>query len=188
MDLLSLPYDIRYQIYKHLFPAENQIYIQVLDQKLQGRTIKRKVPTNLLLTCRALHIEAGDYLYSSYLFNIIGDKRLVLSMYQPFVDTTKKYARDEVRVEALSNGSHSSTMCMSIYAGDAKKAIINRRERGEPKAIHDLEQEVAAMPANRRAGRRVRTTLRAQSLTLSQQVTYAALTLIGLLLAIWVNS
>jgi hypothetical protein len=144
MTLLALPYDIRHQIYEHLFPPGQQIYIQVLGQTLRSITPdKYKLPTGLLLTCRAINEEASDYLYNRYLFNIIGTKQHCLPAYKGFLGTVKKHARHEVHVNAFSNGTHSSTMCISIHSGEGRTAVLKRRERGEPKTIAELKEEVA---------------------------------------------
>jgi hypothetical protein len=152
MDLLSLPYDIRYKIYEHVFPPGKQIYIQAFGannlqswpQTLRSITPDHGIPTNILSTCRALQAEGSEYLYNNYLFNIIGTKHHCLDAYNDFLSTVKKYARNEVHVNAFSNGSHSSTMCLSIHCGEGRTAMLRRRERGEPKAIDELEKEVAA--------------------------------------------
>ena len=144
MHFLSLPYDIRYHIYEHAFHPGQQIYIQVLGSNLRSITPEHKLPTTLLLTCRALNSEVGQYLYNSYLFNIIGTKRDCLATYGSFLRVVKKYARNEVHLDAFSNGEHSSTMCISIQAGEGRMAMMKRRERGERKEIHELEKEVAA--------------------------------------------
>ena len=144
MDFLGLPYDIRHQIYEHLFPPGPQIYIQVLGQTLQNMVPGRcRLPARLLLTCRAINEEASEYLYSRYLFNIIGTKQQCLCVYKDFLQTAEKHARDTVHVNAFSNGAHSSTMCISIHSGEGRTALLKRRERGEPKPIDELEKEVA---------------------------------------------
>ncbi|KAK3718362.1 hypothetical protein LTR37_005175 [Vermiconidia calcicola] len=128
MDLLSLPYDIRHQIYLHLLPQTEQIYIQVL-----GRTLTSMVPvsTSLLRTCKVLNIEASRFLYNSYLFNIIGRKKDCLTAYEKFLNTVNRYARQKVHVNAFSNGSHSSTSWRSSNGNAGKtrerRAYINRR-------------------------------------------------------------
>lgn len=145
MALLALPYDVRYQIYEHLFPPGPQIYIQVLGQMLLPMTpANNRLSTALLYTCRALNEEASEYLYNRYLFNVIGTKPQCLAAYKGFLQTVEKYARHEVHVNAFSNGAHSSTMCISIHSGEGRTAMLMRRERGEPKAIDELEKEVAA--------------------------------------------
>lgn len=139
--LLSLPYDIRYLIYQHLLPREEQIYIQAVGKGLRSILPADGLPTNALLVCRQVNAEASGYLYNNYLFNIVGTKKDCLATYHHFLKPLRKHARNEVRINAFSNGEHSSTMCISMEAGDAKLAVLNRRRRGEPKAIHELEQE-----------------------------------------------
>ena len=151
MNLLDLPYDIRYKIYEHSFPPGQQIYIQVLGLKLLSITPEHKIPNGLLLTCRALNVEASEYLYSGYLFNIVGTKQDSLLAYNPFLDIVKKHARGEVHVDAFSNGAHSSTMCLSIHSGGGRVAMLKRRDRGERKEIDELEHEVATFAGNRRS-------------------------------------
>lgn len=153
MNLLALPYDIRHKIYEHSFPPGQQIYIQVLGSELKSITPEYKIPNGLLLTCRALNAEANEYLYNSYLFNIIGTKQDCLSAYKSFLANVKKHARDEVHVDAFSNGAHSSTMCISIHSGAGRVAMLERRERGERKEIAELEYEVASSAASRRSPR-----------------------------------
>jgi len=139
--LLSLPYDIRYLIYQHLFPPEEQIYIQALGTTLRSILPEDGLPINALRVCHQLNAEASGYLYNSYLFNIVGTKKECLSAYQPFLKNLRKHAQHNVRVNAFSNGEHSATMCISLQAGDARMGILKRRRRGEPKAISELEQE-----------------------------------------------
>ena len=138
---LSLPYDIRYLIYQHLFPPEEQIYIQALGSTLRSILPEDRLPTNALLACRQMHAEGSGYLYNSYLFNIVGTKKDCVTAYEPFLKTLRGYARHDVRINAFSNGEHSATMCISLQAGDARMGILKRRRRGEPKAISELEQE-----------------------------------------------
>lgn len=142
MDLLSLPYDVRYQIYQHIFPSTEQIYIEATSSRLKSISREQKVPTALLLTCRAINAEASEYLYSSYLFNIVGRKSDCLKAYKRFLGAVEKYARNTVHVDAFSNGSHSATMCMSIQVGEGRMKILRNRERGERKGIAELESEV----------------------------------------------
>ena len=145
MHISNLPYDVRYQIYQQLFPRSPQIYLGVVGNNNLKAIIPegQVVPLELLLTSRAIHAEAIEYLYNNYLFNIIGTKRDCLANYKSFLRTLEKYARNEVHVHAFSNGSHSATICISLLAGDARMSLLKRRERGEPKAIADIESEIA---------------------------------------------
>ena len=183
MDLLALPYDIRYKIYEHLFPPGKQIYIQVLGQTLRSITPEHGIPTNLLATCKALNTECSEYLYHNYLFNIIGNKQHCLSAYKDFLSIVKKYARNEVHVNAFSNGSHSSTMCLSIHCGEGRTAMLRRRERGEPKAIDELEKEVAA----NRSLQRLDARHGAGGVAFTRQLVGAVVGLLVLLLACWIR-
>jgi hypothetical protein len=148
--LLELPYDIRFLIYQRLFPPSEQIYIQVQNGgKLRAILADSgsepgTICTPILRSCKALYAEATGYLYNNYLFNIVGIKSDCLSHYKPFLATLEKHARNEVRVNAFSNGEHSATMCISLQAGDAKMTVLNRRRRGQPKAIEQLEKEYRA--------------------------------------------
>ncbi|KAK4952141.1 hypothetical protein LTR10_010061 [Elasticomyces elasticus] len=139
--LLSLPYDIRYLIYQQLFPPDEQIYIQAYDKTVQTISPAGIISANILLVNRQLGREAGGFLYNGYLFNLVGTKQDCLANYKPFLRTLRKYARSEVNINAFSNGNHSATMCLSLQAGDAKMDILNRRRRGEPKTIRELQDE-----------------------------------------------
>lgn len=144
MHILDLPYDVRHQIYHQLFPPGESIYIQALPDKLRVVSVLERIPVELFLTSRLLYLEASGYLYNGYLYNIIGTKRNCLRNYRGFLSTVHKHAWNEVHVDAFGNGAHSSTMCVSIHVGEAMKALLRRRERGEPKKIRDLEQELAS--------------------------------------------
>ena len=136
--LLSLPYDVRYVIYQHLFPSNEQIYIQALDDGLHSILPDDPSPASIFQVCRQLRSEAGGFLYNSYLFNIVGTKKDCLANYKRFLQTLRRHARSEVNINAFSNGTHSSTMCLSLQAGDAKMGVLNRRRRGEPRTIEEL--------------------------------------------------
>ena len=188
MNLLALPYDIRYKIYEYSFPPGQQIYIQVLGQTLRSITPEHKIPNGLFLTCRALNAEANEYLYSSYLFNIIGTKQDCLSAYKPFLETVKKHARNEVHVDAFSNGAHSSTMCVSIHSGAGRVAMLRRRERGERKEIAELEKEVAMTAASRRSLRSLTSSISGvRPLTSRRRVIAAVLALVVLFFAWFID-
>ncbi len=139
--LLALPYDIRYLIYKELFPREEQIYLHAYEKTLRTISPAGTIAANVLLVCRQLHVEAGGFLYNGYLFNLVGTKNDCLANYKPFLRTLRKYARDEVNINAFSNGDHSTTICLSLQAGDARMGILNRRRRGEPKTLQELQVE-----------------------------------------------
>ena len=156
MHLLDLPYDIRYLIYQHLFPRSEQIYIGVIQNGLRAIIPEGRVPIELLLTSHAIYAETSDYLYNSFLFNIIGTKRDCLANYAGFLSTLRNHAREEVHVNAFSNGSHSATMCLSIQAGLARMALLKRRERGEPTTIRKLEKEVGITAYTQHSATRAR--------------------------------
>lgn len=155
---VSLPYDIRFLIYQHLFPPGHQIYIQALSfaPTRSPRTALLhainppgySIPTNFLLTNRQLHQEASEYLYNSYLFNIVGLKPDCLAGYERLADVIRKYAREEVHVDAFSNGEHSQTMCMSLYCGEDKSDAVSKRKRGLFVSIRDMTEECRARGLN----------------------------------------
>ncbi|KAK0261694.1 hypothetical protein LTR91_006625 [Friedmanniomyces endolithicus] len=141
--LLSLPYDVRYLVYKELFPREEQIYLHAYEKTLKTISPAGTIAANVLLVCRQLHAETGGFLYNGYLFNLVGTKNDCLANYKPFLRTLRKYARDEVNINAFSNGDHSATICLSLQAGDARMGILNRRRRGEPKTLQELQAKQA---------------------------------------------
>lgn len=144
LTLVSLPYDIRYLIYQHIFPRTQQIYLQAL----QDGSIKAvlsygsNITTNIFLTCRAIYMEAAGFLYNNYLFNLIGTKQLCLSSHKGFLKTVRKHAREEVHVHAFSNGVHSDTMCISIHTGDRSAAILKDRRRGVEITLREVQREI----------------------------------------------
>lgn len=140
--ILRIPYDIRLLIYEHLFPEGKQIYLQPSPKRLRSITADRSIPIEFLSSCRQLHIEACEYLYNSYLFNIVGRKQDILAAHEGFLEVLRKYARDEVHVQALSNGDHSTTGCISIHVGSGRLETLKRRNRGIPREVHELEEEV----------------------------------------------
>lgn len=148
--LLSLPYDIRYAIYQHLFPHGEQIYIQAYSGRLHTILPEDGLSVSVLLSCRQLHTELSGYLYNNYLFNIIGIKSDCLETYRIFETVLRKYAKCPVRINAFSNGDHSATMCISMQAGDAKMDVLRRRGRGEPKTIREMELERLGKPQDRK--------------------------------------
>ena len=152
---LALPYDIRYLIYQEIFPRDEQLYIQALDKSLRSILPEGNLPTSIFRVDRQLHHEASEFLYNGYLFNIVGTKKNCLANYKPFLQTLRKHARNEVNMNAFSNGNHSATMCLSLQAGDAKMALINRRRRGEPKTILELQEEQDFLKAPARRGGKV---------------------------------
>ncbi|KAI9705364.1 MAG: hypothetical protein M1820_005194 [Bogoriella megaspora] len=141
----NLPYDIRYMIYQHLFPSEEQIYIQALSSRLTSITPKTKFATNLLLVNRAIGFEASEYLYNGYLFNIVGRRKYCFGHYNSFITTMEKYSRNGVRIDAFHNGWQSSTMCMSLQAGEAKLDTLQKRGRGEPMSPEQILEESARL-------------------------------------------
>jgi hypothetical protein len=145
MHFLALPYDVRHMIYQHLYPPESQLYIQVVSKNLLFLPRERTIPTALLRTSRAINREASEYLYNNYLFNIIGSKMDCLERHVVFLQTMRKYAREEVHVDMFGNGEHSQTMCISVQAGEAKMALLKSRERGEPKTLRQIMDELGVV-------------------------------------------
>jgi hypothetical protein len=146
LTLLSLPYDVRFLIYQHLFPSPPQIYLQAgRDGSVIAIIAEGTFPTGLLLTCSAIHSEAAGYLYNTYLFNLIGTKQDCLSSYKGFLNTLRKYAREEVHLNAFTNGVHSDTMCISLHTGDGKMAILRGRRRGVETTLGEIRREVRAV-------------------------------------------
>lgn len=143
LTLLSLPYDIRFLIYQHVFPTPPQIYLQALqDKSITAIIADGTIDTSILLTCRAVHTEAAGYLYNTYLFNLIGTKEDCLRSHKSFLQTLQNYARDEVHINAFSNGVHSDTMCISMHTGDGKTAILRGRRRGVETTLSEIREEI----------------------------------------------
>ena len=89
-------------LYRQLFPANEQIFIATFGDDLRI-VFPETLPTELLYTCREIYTEASEYLYNSYLFNLIGTKKDCLSNYGTFVETLKKHAREAVQIDAFGN-------------------------------------------------------------------------------------
>lgn len=142
MQFLDLPYDVRHHIYSHLFPPSNHLYLHSTEAgPIHLPTHDSTVPVDLLRTCPALHQEASEYLYNTYRLDVVGRKADCLKHYKSIQATVEKYARDEVHVRAFSNGRDSSTGCISILVGDGKLATLQRRQRGLPMTVEELESE-----------------------------------------------
>lgn len=145
LNLLSIPYDIRFLIYQHLFPSPPQIYLQARnDSSVVAMIAEGTVSTGLLRTCRAIHAEAAGFLYNTYLFNIIGTKEDCLRSHKEFLQNLQKYARDEVHINAFSNGIHSDTMCISLHTGNGKMGILRGRRRGVETTLNEIQEEIQA--------------------------------------------
>lgn len=145
---LTLPYDIRFLIYQHLFPPGEQIYLQAYGDTLHTILPEGGLPTSVLQVCRQINDEASGFLYNGYLFNIIGLKVDCLDLYETFLEPLRKHARHEVRVDAFSNGEHSATMCISLQAGEARTGTLERRRRGEPRDIRELKRKLGMAKDN----------------------------------------
>lgn len=146
--LLSLPYDIRYLIYKHLFPQMSQIYLMSKSDGLNPMHPAGYLPLALLLTCSQLHAEAAGYLWNNYLFNIVGYKKHCMAHYGQILELLDKYARNGTKIDVLDNGLLSSTACVSMYARHGHvEAMARKRQRGVRRVLREVEEEAAAMPA-----------------------------------------
>ena len=139
--LLTLPYDVRYLIYRQLFPPEEQLYIQAYGTELRSMRLPG-LPIHVLLVSRQINDEAVGFLYNNYLFNIVGTKEHCLASYKIFLEPLHRHARNSVRMDVFSNGPHSATMCISLQAGDAKTDVLDKRQRGQRKSIREIEAEV----------------------------------------------
>jgi hypothetical protein len=147
--LLSLPYDIRCIIYRHLLPNESQIYLTVgRDQKAKTVLYPMHARADLSMTlCRVsrqLNQEFAAYVYTNYLFNIVGKLKELLLAYKPILLVMQKYARTTVQHDIYSNGPLSSTACVSIYAtGGVVQRTVVKRQRGILRDWKEVEEEVA---------------------------------------------
>ncbi|KXS99968.1 hypothetical protein AC578_806 [Pseudocercospora eumusae] len=146
---LALPFDIRYLIYQHAFPAGKQIYVQASPDVLLSITNER-IPIALLRTCQSINREAGEYLYNNYLFNLVGRKQDCLRHYEALQKTMERYTRADVHVDAFSNGDHSKTMAIALHAGEGKVEMLKGRQRGLKKTIRQLREEVGEDPGQGR--------------------------------------
>jgi hypothetical protein len=147
LHLLSLPYDIRWIIYSHIFPPMQQICLMPYKEGLDPMMPPGSLETHIFLACRQLQAEASDYLFNNYLFNIFGYKKHCVAHYKPIYELMEKYAKHGANIEILDNGALSSTGCVSIYArGGHVEAMLHARRRGVPRDLKEVEEEAAQMP------------------------------------------
>lgn len=147
LNLLSLPYDVRFIIYSHLFPSLRQVYLMASKESINPMMRPGSLSTGILLTCHQLHAEASDYLFNNYLFNIIGYKKHCMAHYKPLYKLMERYAKHGANVEILDNGTLSSTACVSIHAKDGHvQAMLHVRQRGVPRDLQEFEEEAAQLP------------------------------------------
>lgn len=147
LHLLSLPYDIRWIIYSHLFPSLRQIYLMASKESINPMMRPGSLRTDILLTCHQLHSEASDYLFNNYLFNIIGYKKHCMAHYKPLYGLMERYTKHGANVEILDNGTLSSTACVSIHAKNGHvEAMLHVRQRGVPRDLKEVEEEAAQLP------------------------------------------
>lgn len=103
--------------------------------------------TQVFLTCHQLQVEASDYLFNNYLFNIIGHKKHCMAHYKPVYTLMERYAKHGAKIEILDNGTLSSTACVSIHAKSRYvEAMLRGRERGVPRDLKEFEDEAAQLP------------------------------------------
>lgn len=147
LHLLSLPYDIRWIIYSHLFPSLRQIYLMAERERLYPMMRPGSLAMDIFLTCRQLQAEASDYFFNNYLFNIIGYKKYCMAKYKPVNFLMERYAKHGSNIEILDNGNLSSTACVSIHAkGGHVEAMLHVRQRGVQRDLKEVEEEAAQLP------------------------------------------
>jgi hypothetical protein len=147
LHLLSLPYDVRYIIYSHLFPSLRQLYLMASRESIHPMMRPGSLSMEIFLTCRQLHLEASGYLYNNYLFNIIGYKKYCMAHYRPINLLVERYAKNGSSIEILDNGLLSSTACVSIHAkGGRVEAVLQVRQRGVTRNLEEVEKEAAELP------------------------------------------
>lgn len=144
--LLSLPYDIRVQIYTHLFPLYPQIHIMADKQGLPlvPMLSRGDLSLSVLSSCRQLYQEAAGHLYNNFIFNVVGLTKDCVENYQSIQHAVEKHARTLVKTEVLDNGVLSSTACISIYAsGGFVEGLACRRQRGVPRNLEEIKRQIA---------------------------------------------
>jgi hypothetical protein len=147
LHLMSLPYDIRWIIYSHLFPSLRQVYLMASKESVSPMMRPGSLGTDVFLVCRQLQAEASDYLFNNYLFNIIGYKKYCMAHYKPVYKLVERYAKHGANIEILDNGDLSSTACVSIYAKEGHvEAVLHFRKRGVQRDLKEVEEEAAQMP------------------------------------------
>jgi hypothetical protein len=147
LHLLSLPYDVRYLIYSHLFPSLRQLYLMASRESIHPMMRPGSLSMDIFLTCRQLRLEASGYLYNNYLFNIIGYKKYCMAQYRPINLLVERYAKHGSSIEILDNGLLSSTACVSIHAkGGRVEAVLQVRQRGKTRNLEEVEKEAAELP------------------------------------------
>jgi hypothetical protein len=147
LHLLSLPFDIRYLIYSHLFPELRQLYLMASRDSIHPMMRPGSLSMSIFLTCRQLQLEASGYLFNNYLFNIIGYKKHCMANYKPINLLVERYAKHGSSIEILDNGALSSTACVSIHAkGGRVEAVLQVRQRGVTRNLEEVEKEAAELP------------------------------------------
>ncbi|OQO07515.1 hypothetical protein B0A48_07212 [Cryoendolithus antarcticus] len=142
--LLRLPYDIRVEIYRHLFPRNPQLHLMADKQGLSVMLSKGELPMNVFTVCRQIHSDTSGYLYNNYLFNVVGLTSDCIARYEPLQQVVRKHARGDVKTDIFDNGVLSSTACISIYvSGGFVEGIAHRRRRGVPRELSEVKLELA---------------------------------------------
>ena len=146
LHLLSLPYDIRWLIYSQLFPQSNHIYLIAHKEGLHHMLAEGSLPMHIFSVSRQMNMEAGEFLYNSYLFNVIGHKKHCIDHYRSIFELLDRYARDGADVDVLDNGLLSVTACVSMFArGGNIEAMARSRQRGARRDLHEVEAEARNM-------------------------------------------
>lgn len=147
LHLLSLPYDVRFLIISNLFPSMKQVYLIAYRNSIHPMMPPGSLHMHVFLTCRQLRMEASDYLFNNYLFNIIGYKKYCMVHYRPINLLMERYAKQGSGLEFLDNGMLSSTACVSIHAkGGRVEAMLQARQRGVTRDLEQVEKEAAELP------------------------------------------
>ncbi|KAM0721833.1 hypothetical protein Q7P37_002758 [Cladosporium fusiforme] len=144
--LLSLPYDIRHTIYKHLFPSTQIIYLKASQDGLNPMLRPGELSMSIALTCSQLYAEANDYFYNNWPINIIGYKKYCIDHYQPIHKLSERFAKNGSCLQVLDNGVISTTACVSIHPkGGRVDAMMRRRKQGNPRDLEEVTMEADCM-------------------------------------------
>lgn len=154
------------------------------------------LPMHVFSVCQQMNAEAGECLYNSYLFNVIGHKKHCIDHYRTVFNLLNRYARNGGDVDVLDNGLLSVTACVSMFARGGKiETMARSRQRGARRDLCEVEAEARDMvdlPGLPSQGPRRRTAtqfwqlLSAQTLSgvkVSHMITITAT--IALSLAVW---
>ena len=147
LNLLTLPYDIRCLVYSHLFPESTQIYLFAHKDGLHpGLTAGGMLPVQVLRVCQQMNLEAAEYLYNHYLYNVLGHKKHCIAHYKTIYNALQRFARHGAGIDVLDNGLLSVTACISLFAKGGKIETMARgRERGARRDLREVEAEARSM-------------------------------------------